>query len=52
MLRTFLELGKGTGSTKGYVKNTTPVAFQTLYERIRFLRNSVRNRVERRIHSM
>jgi hypothetical protein len=24
--------GKGTGSTKGYVKNTTPVAIQTLYD--------------------
>ena len=48
----FVGCGKGTGSTKGYVKNTTPVAIQTLYERIRFLRNSVRNRVGRRIHSM
>jgi hypothetical protein len=48
----FWKWGKGTGPTKGYLKNTTPVAFQTLYERIRFLRNSVRNCVERRIHSM
>ena len=27
----FVGCGKGTGSTKGYVKNTTPVAIQTLY---------------------
>jgi hypothetical protein len=27
----FKDWGKGTGSTKGYVKNTTLVAFQTLY---------------------
>ena len=26
-----LEWGKGTGPTKDYLRNTTPVAFQTLY---------------------